>query len=178
MHLWGGLMSVRGERGQAATAVSLKNSPSCFSDYQHCKLGNRPSARKGLYANCKVRTIYFPALTNPARFFNRILVFAILFSLSGVWMFLFTTHPLSSQLYLVLGDSRAQGVDQIQLHRRKKLNEAQKSFRKFYCLKTTCNFCQQIYSYVRTYPLVFSFHLSLFSLWRPFWLSSDGCVSA
>lgn len=139
-------MLVRGERGQAATAASLKNSPSCFSDYQHCKLGNRPSARKGLYANCKVRTIYSPAPTNSARGFNRILVFAVLFS--GVWMFLFTAHslsPLGSTWCQVTPECREWTEHTLSNENEKNLNEAQESSKiiiYFFFLKIICDSCQ------------------------------------
>lgn len=96
---------VREERGQAATtAASLKLSPSCFSDYQRCKLGNRSSARKGLYQLQSTHNS-FPAPPHPACYLNRILVFAVLFSLLCEWVLLFTTHScrMHSTYECVLG---------------------------------------------------------------------------
>lgn len=103
--LWGWPMLVREERGQAATtAASLKLSPSCFSDYQRCKLGNRSSARKGLYQLQSTHNS-FPAPPHPACYLNRILVFAVLFSLLCEWVLLFTTHScrMHSTYECVLG---------------------------------------------------------------------------
>lgn len=58
--------------------VFKKLSPSCFTDYQHCKLGNHPSAWEGLYTPAAV---YLQFMCSATRCFNRILVFVVLVSL-------------------------------------------------------------------------------------------------
>lgn len=74
-----------GERTGCHHCCVFKLSPSCFSAYQRCKLGNRPSARKGLYTNCKVRTSHF----------QRHL--ALLTTLIGFLFLLFCSHYYASR---------------------------------------------------------------------------------
>lgn len=91
-----------GERtGCHRCCVFKKLSPSCFSDYRQCKRGNRPSARKGLYTNCKVRTIHFPASPRSARCFNPIRLVVVFFSLRWVVVVYCCSNSLG--FYLVAG---------------------------------------------------------------------------